>query len=168
MIIAVTTTFTVHAQGGDKALGGSFLIAGDETILVGIGAKFQYNITEPIRLEGSFSYFFPKKESQKIWGVPVKTTLNMWNISVNGHYLFSLSDKIKIYPLAGLGVVGLNAKASALGQSESGSKNHFGVNLGVGSDFNITDNIALNLEWRYMLVKDGKILFALAGLAYKF
>ena len=170
-IVAVATTMSVTAYAqmykGDKAFGGSLLIAGDETTLVGIGANFQYNITDPIRLEGSFSYFFPKKESESFMGATVETSLNMWNISLNGHYLLPISDKVTVYPLAGLGIAGLKAKASALGYSDSASKNYFGVNLGGGLDFHVTDAITLNAEARYLIASEGGIFFVRAGVAFR-
>ena len=167
--IAATISVSALAQAyeGDKAFGGSLLIAGDETTLVGIGAKFQYNITDPIRLEGSFSYFFPKKESERYLGATIETSLNMWNISLNGHYLIPTSDKITLYPLAGLGIAGLKAKASALGYSDSASNNYFGVNLGGGLDFHVTDAISLNAEARYLIASEGGIFFLRAGVAFR-
>jgi len=167
--IATTISVTAYAQAyqGDKAIGGNFLIAGDETTLVGIGAKFQYNITDPIRIEGSFSYFFPKKESQRYMGTTIETSLNMWNLSVNGHYLLPITENVTVYPLAGLGIAGLKAKASALGISESSSKNHFGLNLGGGLDYHVTDAVTLNFEVRYLIASDGGIFFVRAGVAFK-
>ena len=170
-IVAISATINVTAYAqmyeGDKAFGGSLLIAGDETTLVGIGAKFQYNITDPIRLEGSFSYFFPKKESEKYLGTTIETSLNMWNLSLNGHYLLPISDNLTAYPLAGLGIAGLKAKASALGYSDSASKNYFGVNLGGGLDFHITDAITFNVEARYLIASEGGIFFLRAGVAFR-
>jgi hypothetical protein len=31
--------------------------------------------------------------------------MTMWDLSVNGHWLFPLGDKITVYPLAGLGIL---------------------------------------------------------------
>lgn len=157
-----------YAQAGDKAFGGNLLIAGDETTLFGIGAKFQYNITDPIRLEGSFSYCFPKKETQSVMGIPIESSINMWNLSVNGQYLLPISEKVTLYPLAGLGITGLKAKASAFGYSNSDSENYFGFNLGGGLDFKITETILLNFEARNMFISDGGIFFLRGGLVFKF
>ena len=170
VVVATTMSVTAYAQmyEGDKAFGGSLLIAGDETTLAGIGANFQYNITDPIRLEGSFSYFFPKKESERYMGTTIETSLNMWNLSLNGHYLLPISDKVTAYPLAGLGIAGLKAKASALEISESVSKNLFGVNLGGGLDYHVTDAITFNVEARYFIANEGGIYFLRAGVAFRF
>jgi len=61
-LIAMTISVTAHAQvKGDMAAGGNFVIGmGDDWTNFGIGPKFQYNATDPIRLEGSYTYFFEK------------------------------------------------------------------------------------------------------------
>lgn len=42
---------------------------------IGLGVKYQYNITDAIRLEGVGNYY-------------LKTDgFSMWDINVNGHYL---------------------------------------------------------------------------------
>ena len=41
----------------------------------GFGAKIQYNVTTPIRVEGSFNF------------LPSGFKLSMWDLSVNAHYL---------------------------------------------------------------------------------
>ena len=63
LIIAVLTmSLTAGAQEkGDMAAGGNPVFgSGDGLSNIGIGAKFQYNVTTPIRLEGSFTYFLKK------------------------------------------------------------------------------------------------------------
>jgi len=59
---------------------------------LGLGAKFQYNLTAPIRLEGSFTYFLEKNYT------------SMWDLNANVHYLFPVSNEVTVYPLAGLGI----------------------------------------------------------------
>jgi len=58
--------------------------------MFGIGGKFRYNLTDPIRIEGAFTYYFPKTESFPLLG----STFNyhLLDFSVNGHYLFPVSD----------------------------------------------------------------------------
>jgi len=53
-IAAVAMSVAVQAQvTGDMAAGGHLAIGvGDNITNVGIGGKFQYNVTDPIRLEG--------------------------------------------------------------------------------------------------------------------
>ncbi len=106
----------------------------------GIGAKFQYSLTDNIRIEPAFTYHFEKDY------------LSMWDLFANVHYLFGMAnDKLNLYPLAGVGVLG--AKASVLGYSASTT--NFGLNLGGGAEYKLSDNIALGAEVKYAIVGDG-------------
>lgn len=62
---------------------------GTEIESVGIGLKYQYNITDQIRIEPSMNYFF-KNDG-----------LSMFDINANIHYLFPIASNISLYPLAG-------------------------------------------------------------------
>ena len=66
---------SVFAQQGKQAIGGN-LSYGTEIESVGIGLKYQYNITDQIRIEPSMNYFF-KNDG-----------LSMFDINANIHYLF--------------------------------------------------------------------------------
>ena len=79
---------SVFAQQGKQAIGGN-LSYGTEIESVGIGLKYQYNITDQIRIEPSMNYFF-KNDG-----------LSMFDINANIHYLFPIASNISLYPLAG-------------------------------------------------------------------
>lgn len=81
-----------YAQKGTTGVGlyGAF---GSENSNFGIGAKVQYGITEALRAEASFDYFFKKDY------------LTNMNGSLNLHYLIPISDKFRVYPLAGVSYV---------------------------------------------------------------
>jgi outer membrane protein X len=158
-------------EKGDMAAGGNLVLgSGDSFTNFGIGAKFQYNVTNPLRLEGSFTYFLPKKEG--VTGL-AETSLSMWDLSVNGHWLFPVADKVTVYPLAGLGVLGTSVSAKVdLGElgnfSGSGSDTEIGLNLGGGVDLKLTDELFLNAELKYKVASTWGRLLISAGLAYKF
>ena len=144
----------------------------------GIGAKFQYNVTNPIRLEAAFDYGFKNK------GVDVMT------IGVNAHYIFNVANKISVYPLVGLGYA--HCKATAIGipdldendwggianwetdiddygtKEESGSANKFFFNVGVGGQYDLNDKLAVNLEIKYQYIENFNRLPISLGIAYKF
>jgi outer membrane protein X len=171
VIAAVAISFSAVAQQqGDMAAGGFLAIGmGDEVTNVGIGGKFQYNVTDPIRLEGSLNFFFPKKYD---FGF-VESKLSFWDLSVNAHYLFPATDQITVYPLAGLGIQGWKFKAEAdlggwgsYGGSDSGSDVCF--NLGGGIDFKLSDQLSFNGELKYKISGDWNRFIISAGLAYKF
>lgn len=164
------TAFTANAQEkGDMAAGANVVFgSGDGLSNFGIGAKFQYNVTNPLRLEGSFTYFMPKE-----YGLGT-TKLNMWDFSANAQWLFAVADKIKVYPLAGLGVLGTKAKVDLdmgeLGDygNHSASATEFGLNIGGGADFRIADATLLNIEAKYKIGSNWSRLMLSAGVAFRF
>jgi outer membrane protein X len=157
-------------EKGDMAAGGNLVLgSGDSFTNFGIGGKFQYNVTNPLRLEGSFTYFLPKKE-----GVAdlAEISLSMWDLSVNGHWLFPVADKVTVYPLAGLGILGTSSSAKidlgGLDYNGSGSSTEVGLNLGGGIDLKLTDELILNAELKYKIVSTWSRLLVSVGIAYKF
>ena len=153
-LIAATMSVSAVAQSkGDMAAGGHLVIGtGDSYTNIGIGGKFQYNVIDPVRLEGSFTFFLKKDY------------VSMWDLSVNGHYLFPVADRITVYPLAGLGIYG--TKVDFGFGSVSGSD--VCINLGGGIDFKLTDQLFLTGELKYKIVNNWNRLMLSAGVAYKF
>lgn len=165
-------------EKGDMAVGVNLGVApclesGASVTNFGIGAKFQYNVTNPIRLEAAFDYGFKSK------GVDAMT------LGVNAHYLFNVADKIKVYPIVGLGYAHCGAIAFGFPdmdvddwmygdiddydtKSESVSINRFYFNIGVGGQYDINDKLAVNLELKYQYIKDFNRLPISLGVAYKF
>ena len=156
--IATVTVMNVSAQSaGDKAVGGYLAIGmgeiGNESFNnVGIGAKFQYNITDPIRLEGALTLFLKKDN------------VSMWDMSAYGHYLFNVADKLTVYPLVGLGVYGWKTDLGDVNLSDS----KFAFTFGGGLDYVIANNLSLNAELKYKLVEDMNRFVISAGVTYKF
>jgi outer membrane protein X len=162
-IALVTMSVVAQAQEkGDMAAGGNLVLgSGDSFTNIGIGAKFQYNILTPLRLEGSFTYFLKKDY------------LTMWDLSANAHWLFPITDKITVYPLAGLGILNYGYDYSVdLGEwgsyGSSGSTSDIAFNLGGGIDYKLTDKLILNAELKYKISDMWDRLLLSAGLAYKF
>ena len=155
-ILAVALTISVVANAqyqGDKAIGGHLAFgSGGSYTNNGIGVKFQYNVTDPIRLEGSYTSFFKKDY------------ISMWDFSANVHWLFEVADKIRLYPLAGLGTMGIKVEVRGLSASES----YFGLRFGGGMDVDLSDHLILNFQLKYQTIEDGNRTMLSAGLAYKF
>jgi len=169
-IIAVSAMFMIYtatAQQGEKAAGGYLSLAvGDVVTNIGVGGKFQYNVLDPIRLEGSLSLFLPSKftvndgwfGSQSLYG-----TLSMWDISANVHYLINVSDQYNVYPLLGLSLLGATVKFLDVKDTETG----IGLNIGGGMDFNINEQVAINGEIRGRFGEWSRFIISV-GLIFKF
>ena len=137
-------------EAGDKAVGANIVMGmGNDFSHTGLGAKFQYNVTKPIRGEGSFTYFF------------AKDGISAWDVSVNAHILLPVG-KVNLYPLAGMSYMGYKdagGKRIILGNGSlvqytgNGSYSHtlFGLNLGGGTEFRFTDHLFLNVELKYRI-----------------
>jgi outer membrane protein X len=170
-IAVLTMNVAAQAQEkGDMAAGANLVLgSGNSFTNFGIGAKFQYNILNPLRMEASFTYFLPK---QVVAGFS-EWKRSMWDFSVNAHYLFPVANKITLYPLAGLGFLGTKVSyESDLGElgnySSSTSVSEFGFNLGGGIDLKLTEALILNAELKYKISGIWSRLLVSVGLAYKF
>ncbi|MDR2650712.1 MAG: porin family protein [Prevotellaceae bacterium] len=131
----------------------------------GIGAKFQYNVTNPIRLEGSITYFFPNEwYSSPIY----QSSISMWDFSANGHYLFPVSDVVTLYPLAGLGILTTRNSVKSTDGNVDYSNSKFGLNLGGGVDFKLSDKFILNAEVKTHTNNFFDRFVISVGLAYRF
>ncbi len=179
----VMGAFSASAQEkGDVAVGVNLGFApclqkGASLTNFDLGAKVQYNLTDPLRLEAAFDYGFKAK------GVDVLT------VGINAHYLFGLSEKLHVYPLVGVGYGHLGGGVSLgydgpgmdyyLSRSESfdypedmdmggGSASKFYFNVGVGGEYAISSHLAVNLEIKYQYMKDFSRLPISLGVAYRF
>jgi outer membrane protein X len=172
VIALVTMSVAARAQEqGDMAAGANLTVGmGDSFTNFGMGAKFQYNVINPLRLEAAFTYFLPKK--QGVSGL-AESSLSMWDLGVNAHWLFPVASKITVYPMAGLGLLGTSASAEVdLGEfgsyGGSASASEFGFNLGGGVDFKLTDKLILNAEAKYKIGGTWKRFLMSAGVACRF
>lgn len=77
MFVMLSSTY---AQKGRQAIGFG-LSYGTEIESAGLGIKYQYNITNPLRIEPSFNYFFENDN------------VSMLDLNVNFHYTLSGSSK---------------------------------------------------------------------------
>ena len=150
-------SLSASAQAGDKAVG-AHLVFGSETNSIGFGVKGQYYFTDQIRGEGSFDYFLKNKG------------ISMWDINANVHYLFDVANKVKVYPLAGLGYTNWSYKYEYPGHSViEGSDGRLAINLGGGAEYELTKDLSVNAELKYQIVSNNYSQLVLGvGVAYKF
>jgi len=162
---------------------------------IGLGAKFQYNITDAIRGEASGNYFLKKDHC------------TMWDANINFHYVIPISEGLNVYPLVGATLVGVKVdlgdfgmggsltdylhslgysdsdiatmkqyaaaqyaelEAAYKGVEDSSSETKFGFNAGAGIEYFISPNLKVNAEVKYQYVKDFDRPVISAGIAYVF
>ena len=134
------------AQKDIKAIG-VHLNYGTEIESFSLGAKYQQNLTNEIRIEPSMNYHFKKGN------------VDLLDLNLNLHYIFPMASNIRLYPLAGL-----TYERWDFGKVE----NRLGVNIGSGVEFDIADNWMTNIELKYKLIKDFDQAVFTVGIAYMF
>ena len=157
LVCAAVMSLSASAQAGDKALGAQLLF-GSKTNNIGLGVKGQYYFTDQIRGEASFDYFLKNQG------------ISMWDINANVHYLFDVANKVKVYPLAGLGYTNWSYKYEYPGHSViEGSDGRLAINLGGGAEYELTKALSVNAELKYQIVSNNYSQLVLGvGVAYKF
>lgn len=141
------------AQQGDKAIGVDIGFApcledhADFTNF-GLGVKFQYNVTNPVRLEADLDYWFEAKH------------VSVFDITANVHYLVGVGKGFTVYPLAGVGYANVD--------SHGNGYHRFVFNLGIGGEYALTSNLTLGLELKYQYINDFSRFPINIGLAYHF
>ncbi|MDR1593473.1 MAG: porin family protein [Prevotellaceae bacterium] len=167
IIAALTMSVAANAQEqGDFAVGANLSVGmGDDITNFGLGPKIQYNILKPLRAEGSFTYFLPKDE------------LSMWDASLNLHYLIPVKENLAVYPIVGVGLLGMKEKwedeelyDEGLDDEGSGSESYSeaGCNLGGGIDLKLTDKLIFTGEVKYRIGNGWNRLILSAGVTYRF
>lgn len=166
LAILATSSVCVFAQKGDMSAGIN-LNFGTTAKNVGLGAKFQYGITDAIRIEPSLTYYFGGS--------------GMLDITANAHYVFNVASKFNVYPLAGIGFDMCRYETVDFGDSwddllmggdletKHETVSCFKFNFGAGAEYDITSRIAMGLELRYEVITGGYSQFVVGiGGKYKF
>ncbi len=146
-------TSAMALEKGDKAVGINIMY-GTEIESLGVGVKAQYAFHEHWRGEGSFNYFFRRHDT------------HMWDINLSAHYLINLGEKFRVYPLAGPTIVNSTKDLGGDGVNQSITK--FGLNLGGGAEYCVSDNFAVGMEIRYSIVSKIDQAVLGVGAAYHF
>jgi outer membrane protein X len=109
-----------------------------------------YQISVPIQISPSFSFFIPHVYKY----LDEKTTVTTMMFDINGHYVFNSLDKFEFYGLAGLDILLAWKKDKYTGSpAQKESDNALGLNLGVGSYMKLTNQFDLYLEAKYIFSK---------------
>lgn len=150
----------------------------------GIGAKFQYNVSNPLRLEADVDYWFKSKG------------IDMFDVTANVQYLFKIGSKVKVYPLVGVGYASVGGGYAidlddyedwldSLGGymtradydfdddddwdiGSTSRLNRFVLNVGLGGEFAVSSKLSLGLEIKYQYIKNFQRLPITIGATYHF
>ena len=166
-LCAVLVTLGASAQKGEQNVG-AHILYGTDMSNIGFGVKYQNSITDAIRLEAVGDYYL-KSDG-----------FSMFDVNVNGHYLFSLSDKLMVYPLVGINYTHCKqdsfitfededekewwlANGGTLGGSSSGS---IGLNIGGGIQYKLADKVRIGAELKYQTISGFSTAVVGAGVTF--
>lgn len=136
-----------RAEDGDNAVGFNlnYAVGSGDISNFGIGVKYSHQMSDNLRVQPSFTYYFEKEG------------INMKDISADFHYLFNVSDdKMFFYPIFGLTSVFYTFDAPEVEgiKLDDHTWTRLGCNLGAGLQYNITDDFGIVGEAKYKILKD--------------
>ena len=194
-VIALATAGAAFAQQGKMAAGINLgVVPSLESNLkvtnFQLGAKFQYGITDDFRAEADLEYGF-KSKGISVFDVTanVHYLINVadrfkiyplvgrgWGSNTQDFGGISFDAFLKDNGLQSQwnqlpGYVKDDIRKEfedSMDAAGSESVSRFVFNVGVGGEYDITDNLALNLEVKYQYMKDFNRMPITLGIAYKF
>ena len=143
--LAFTTGFKFHNADYDYNKSGK----------IAVSLKGVYEITPQISISPSFTIFYPNITEV----ISREITVSSMMVDINGHYVFLSSGNFDLYGIAGLDIL-LAWKKEKYSESDNfrESDNALGLNTGAGVRFNITENLDLFGEIKYIISKYDQIM----------
>lgn len=124
---------------------GAGLVYGSEISNLGLGVNAVFPLgNDKLAISPSFFYYFPKTSFN------VKTT--WWELNGNVNYTFSETGIAQIFAIGGLNITGVTVKfeGGIFGNTKA-SDTELGLNIGIGSNFDIGSSILPFVEAKYVL-----------------
>jgi hypothetical protein len=132
LVILLVIGWTPLDASAQFLLGGG-LVFGSDIESLGIQANGNYVINEEngIRLAGDITFYFPDDAP----GVD----LSLFTINGNGHYIFTTTESLLAYALAGLNlaIVSVETDINVPGFDASFTDTEIGLNLGAGVEYEV-------------------------------
>ncbi len=148
MLVCLMTSAALWAQEGKWGVGLN-LGYGTEASQAFLGGRVLYDIDDRFDVVGSFNRYFKDGE------------LITWDINADFHWNVYHEELFEVYPLVGLTL--LHQKIGVIDYKDS----FFGVNLGAGIMFNITENWKIGAEMKGQIMSDSQFV-PLVTAMYRF
>lgn len=110
-----------------------------------------YELSLPIHISPSFTYFIPRTNKPPSGAGGESTRVSAMMFDINGHYVFNSLDRFEFYGLAGLNVI--FTKIKWLGITSRNSDNALGLNIGAGTYIKMNEQLDLHVEAKYIVSK---------------
>lgn len=160
--VAITTGTGVYYNKESSQL--SYKTGNPAITLTGV-----YEVTMPVQITPSFSYFFPRITTIAIAGAgSSKRVVSCMMFDITGHYVFNSLDRFEFYGLTGLNITFLVnkwiTKVNAADIKTVERDNSFGLNIGAGTMIKLTNQFDLYGEAKYILGRYGQFVFNVGAL----
>ena len=166
-VCVALVSLNASAQKDEQNIG-AHVLYGTDAKNIGFGVKYQHNITYAIRLEAVGDYYL-KSDG-----------FTMFDVNVNGHYLFPIADKVKAYPLVGINYTHWKQDGFVTFDSEEQKEwwyehdgsdgemkdSSLGLNIGGGIQYQLTDKIRIGAELKYQTISGANTAVIGAGLTF--
>lgn len=148
LLVCLMTSAALWAQDSKWGIGLN-LGYGTEASQAFLGGRVLYDIDDRFDVVGSFNHYFKDGE------------LKSWDINADFHWNVYHNEYFEVYPLAGLTL--LHQKIGVIDYKDS----FFGVNIGAGIMFNITDAWKIGVEMKGQIMSDSQFV-PLVTAMYRF
>lgn len=116
---------------------------GTQVEALGIGVTGDYMINENIAVAANFAYYFTENSEF------AKTSF--WEFNGNVNYYFTSTESLEVYGIGGLNYSRSAVTFEGFGFDGSAAVGEIGLNLGIGSNFNIGKNFLPFAEMKYVV-----------------
>lgn len=160
-----------HAEGELSALGYD-LGSEDKTSsefggAFAVGYDFSRKFDVPVRAELEFAVTGATSKDVDAYGVPAEVEVGAKTLLANVYWDICEYKGFTPYVGAGIGFAFVNTEASALGYSIDDSKTVFAGQVGFGCAYAITDSVAVDLGYRFLMMGNGEVEYMDAKLESK-
>lgn len=157
-ILIVTLMMSIGLKAQDNIRIGALVGYGSEIESFGVGVNAEFPILKNLTVSPSFVFYLPNDDEL------IKT--NAFEFNANANYYFVATDVFGVYGLAGVNYthVKTDIDFGFLGDV-SASEGKVGLNLGVGTNFNVGGRLLPFAEVKYILSDFDQFLVA-AGMKF--
>lgn len=132
--VSIAATFILVFAAAVSSFGqakvGGFLGYGSDVEQLGIGGIADFSLNDKWSVSPSLLFYFPEKNGN--------IKVSYYEFNINGNYHFYNSGSADVYALGGLNYFHAKVKNTSTDQSVSGDE--VGLNIGIGSNFDIGKN----------------------------
>jgi len=131
--------------------------------LMGISLTGIYEISLPLHISPSFTYFIPHVSTFSSVEGRTRVSVSSMLFDIDGHYVFNSLDRFEFYGLAGLNITlaRIKRKYTYVGSATttvSESDNAIGINVGAGTYCKMTEQLDLFGEIKYIISKYDQVI----------